>query len=155
MNKSLLLALCLAACSSVPRLEGAAPTDFFLRDQDGKAWSTAELKDKTILIDFWAPWCAPCLKAIPELNLFHAKHGKKVLLLGIAIEEKGWDAVKPAMEKHGIKYPVALGLPALGKAYGVRGFPYLVVLHQGKIAMQLLGSHKLKDLEKKLAEYLK
>ena len=41
------LALVMAGCASAPKLEGQAPTDFFLRDQEGKAWSTAELKDKT------------------------------------------------------------------------------------------------------------
>lgn len=45
-----------------------------------------KLKGKFILIDFWATWCGPCRKAIPELNEFAKKFGKKLVVIGISDE---------------------------------------------------------------------
>ena len=148
------LALFFSACSSVPKLAGGGAPDFYLSDQNGKTWDTTRLRDKTLLLDFWATWCVPCLQAIPDLNQFSQKHGDKITLIGVAIEDKGWELVKPAIAKHGINYPVVIGHPNLAKTYGVEGFPYLVLVKNGKIETQLLGKHSLADLEKELAAYI-
>ena len=151
---TLALALCLSSCASAPKLTGKAAPDFTLTDQDGKAWSSAALKGDTLLIDFWATWCVPCLQAVPDLNAFNDRHSGQVKLLGLAIEEKGWDVVAPAVAKHHIRYPVAVGHTNLASAFGVEGFPYLVLVKNGKIEKQLLGKHSLAELESELAEYL-
>jgi cytochrome c biogenesis protein CcmG/thiol:disulfide interchange protein DsbE len=51
-------------------------------------WLTKEpdRKGKFVLIDFWATWCGPCRKAIPELNALHKKLGDKLVVIGISDE---------------------------------------------------------------------
>lgn len=148
------LALLLASCAGAPKIIGSGAPDFYLSDQDGKNWDTTAMKGQALLLDFWAPWCAPCLESVPDLNAFHEKYGAKVQLLGIAIEPKGWDAVRPVIAKYGISYPVMIGHANLGKAYSVEALPTLVLVRQGKVAKVLKGKHSLKDLEEALHDVL-
>jgi len=152
---SLSLAALLCSCAGAPRIEGSAAPDFYLTDQFNKVWSTQAMHDDTVLVDFWATWCVPCLEGIPDLNAFNEKYGAKVKLLGIAIEEKGWDAVTPSAIKHGITYPVTVGQANLAKAYQVEGFPTLVLIQHGKVLKVLTGKHKLGELEAELAGVLR
>ena len=46
-----------------------------------------EWKGKFLLVDFWATWCGPCLKAIPELNRFHEQFGKQMVVVGLSDEQ--------------------------------------------------------------------
>src|SRR5437879_13912365 len=53
-------------------------------------WLTKEpdRKGKFVLIDFWATWCPPCRKAIPELNALHKKFGDKLIVIGLSDEHE-------------------------------------------------------------------
>jgi thiol-disulfide isomerase/thioredoxin len=163
MNKTLRfgflgLALGLLSCSSsrpLPEaaLQGRPAPNFNLVGDDGRSWSAAA-GGKAMLIDFWAVWCQPCLAAIPDLNAFQELHKDKLSVLGVCIEPAGWSKVRPLMQSRQIRYPVALGTPAIAAAYGVEGFPYLVLVSEGKIVKQLLGRHSLAQLESELAEFL-
>ncbi len=130
--------------------------EFKAIDQNGKEWTLlAATKKKPLLIDFWATWCVPCLKSIPDLKAFRDKHQDKVTLLGAATDEKGWAVVKTSIARFGIDYPVIVVNEDLASAYGVEGYPYLVLIKDGRIAKRLLGRHSLEDLEEKLADYIK
>ena len=142
-----------SSCASNPMM-GKKPADFYLVDQDKKVWSTQKLGNDTVLLDFWATWCVPCLKAVPDMNAFNDKYHDKVKLLGVAIDEGGWAAVAPTIKKAGITYPVAVALPQLSQAYGIEGIPALLVLKNGIVVKQLTGAHTLAELEADLKEYL-
>ena len=99
-----------------------------------------KLKGKFILIDFWATWCGPCRKAIPELNEFAKKFGKKLVVIGISDETadkvKEMKAFRPAQpapghtpRRHsphpppGRQNSIPRGLPPFSVFWGQRPMP--------------------------------
>lgn len=104
-----------------------------------------KLKGKFILIDFWATWCTPCLKAIPELNEFAKKFKKKLVVIGISNETA--DKVKK-MKKPNIEYYSAVDTKGvMMKALGVNAVPHVILIDPKGIVRwegyPLLEGHEL------------
>jgi thiol-disulfide isomerase/thioredoxin len=136
-----LAALALAsACTGERPALGPAPA-FALPDLAGREVTLAEFAGRTVVIDFWATWCEPCVHQIPVLNAFHRERsGDGVVVLGIAVDAAGRDVVASFAAEHGIEYPVLLGSEALARDYGVPGFPALVVVdREGHLGSMHLG----------------
>ena len=91
-------------------------------------WLTKEpaRKDKFVLIDFWATWCPPCRKAIPELNAWHKKFGDKLVVIGIS------DEIPATVEKFSnpkIDYFSAIDTRHRTKdVVGVTGIPHVLII---------------------------
>ncbi|UCE86220.1 MAG: redoxin domain-containing protein, partial [Deltaproteobacteria bacterium] len=101
--------------SEAPKL---AP-DFELLDLQGDRVSLASFRGRTLLIDFWATWCAPCVFQIPVLNEFYAKHKDDgVAVLGISIDADPEEVIPPFLAENPIRYPVLLGDEGLARRYG-------------------------------------
>lgn len=98
-----------------------------------------------VLIDFWATWCGPCKKAIPELNTFHKRFGDRLVVIGISDEA---EEVVRKMKEPAIEYFQAID-PAKRtyKEYEVKGIPHVVVLDPDGIVRwegyPLLDGHEL------------
>jgi len=91
-------------------------------------WLTAEpdTKGKFVLIDFWATWCGPCRKAIPELNALHKKFGDKLVVIGVSDQTE--EAVKKMTEPK-MDYFVAIDPQArMKKAVEVTGIPHVIII---------------------------
>src|SRR5215510_4728490 len=78
----------LASCSSGEAIAGCAGTeclpDVKYVDTNGVAYTPDSLKGKVVVVNFWATWCAPCKKEIPDLSKLYAQYkGKGVVMLGI------------------------------------------------------------------------
>jgi thiol-disulfide isomerase/thioredoxin len=124
----LLLAACAAGCRAPERTGGGPAPDWTLEDLAGGRVSLAELRGRTVVIDFWATWCTPCEFQIPVLNELHARYRGRVEVIGIAVDADGRDAVAPFAAEHQIAYRVLLGDEDLAQRYGALGFPSLYVL---------------------------
>lgn len=120
--------------------------DFTLADIDGQPRSIRSWQGKSMIVNFWATWCAPCRREIPLLNKIHAEHGAEGFqIVGVAVDFRD-DVLKYAKEI-GIDYPLLIGeqdgLEAVTKfGRGSLGFPFtvftdnqqrLVLFHLGEI----------------------
>ena len=91
-------------------------------------WLTAEpnTKGKFVLIDFWATWCGPCRRAIPELNKFQKEFGEKLVVIGISDEKE--DVVRK-MASPVVEYASAIDTQGrMKKQLEVKGIPHVIVV---------------------------
>jgi thiol-disulfide isomerase/thioredoxin len=130
-----------------------------LPDLDGARQRLENWKGKVIVVNFWATWCAPCRKEIPEL--IRAQQGLRdrgLQIVGIAVDDA--DKAKSYAAEIGINYPVLVaGLDgvALSRTAGnnMEALPYTVVLDRtGKVAASHLGDLNQAQLEKLVAPLL-
>jgi thiol-disulfide isomerase/thioredoxin len=83
-------------------------TEFSLPDLAGKPRNIKEWQGKVLVINFWATWCPPCLKEMPEFEALHTEYEKKGLqFIGIALDDA--DPVKEFIASKKITYPILLG----------------------------------------------
>jgi peroxiredoxin len=135
--------------SAAPR---PAPA-FSLKTLDGRTVSLADQKGKVVLLDFWATFCAPCVKAMPKLQKLHDEHAARgFTVIGIATDEKGASVVAPVVAKTKVKYPIVLANEAAWKEYDVRTLPTMFLIDRGgRIVKQFGGTvdHKTVEAEVK------
>lgn len=136
-------------------LIGTSVANFKLNDKDGKPLSVKEIVagKKYILIDFWASWCAPCRKEIPNLKTAYSNYAEKgfeVLSISIDKDEKAW---QKALVQENMQWPNLHDDDKVSKAFNVKTIPatYLVDSKGIIVSDNLRGA----ALEEKLKELLK
>ena len=122
---------------------------FDLKDTAGQPQRLAELKGKWVVVNFWATWCAPCVKEIPDIAEFAKSQGDKVRVIGVALDwvdgDKATEAderkVKAFARKVGLSFPLVLGNDATEKFFGkAKGLPKTIVYGpDGKVAFEKTG----------------
>jgi len=154
---SALLIVLLAGCPAKPKHKVAArpgSPDFTLSALDGSKVTLSSLKGRPVVLDFWATWCGPCRKAIPELiKLYGQFNPKGVTFLGIALNDSR-DSLVKFQKDNSVPYPILLGTNDVAKAYQVTGIPMTVLLDkEGQIVYHGVGFEPdsgLKALERAL-----
>jgi cytochrome c biogenesis protein CcmG/thiol:disulfide interchange protein DsbE len=154
------LALLLGACSPSARLDTAAAVkpdrdrkpapDFTLKDADGRPVRLSDYRGKVVLLDFWATWCEPCAMEIPwfmDLERRDKDHGFAVL--GVSMDDEGWDAVKPFVSRLGVNYRVLMGNDQTAQLYGgVDALPTTFLIdREGRIAAVHVGLADRRDFD--------
>jgi thiol-disulfide isomerase/thioredoxin len=118
---------------------------------DGKEVAVAGWRGKPLLVNFWATWCAPCVRELPEINQFYGEAKTKGWqVLGLAIDQA--EPVKAFLHKTPLDFTIALGGPEglglvreLGNPAG--GLPFSVVFDEsGEISWRRLGVSHLEEL---------
>ena len=81
--------------------------DFTLTDLQGRIWELKSLRGKVVLVNFWATWCPPCRKEMPDLQALYNRFQDRGLII-LAISDEEQDKVKPFIAEYKITYPVLL-----------------------------------------------
>lgn len=113
----------------------------------------ANLKGKPLVVNFWATWCAPCVRELPALNQFHREFGPQGWQV-VALAIDGPTPVREFLKKTPLDFPVGLAgldgtevMRALGNSNG--GLPFSVVIDaSGRIVQRKLGETSLEELSR-------
>jgi peroxiredoxin len=81
--------------------------DFTLTDLEGKSWTLQSLHGKVVLVNFWATWCPPCRKEMPDLDALYRKFKDKGLVV-LAISDEEVVKVKPFLAERNLAFPILL-----------------------------------------------
>lgn len=132
--------------------------DFNLKTLDGKNVKLSDYRGKIVIIDFWATWCPPCRKGIPDLISLQEEYKKDLVVIGISLDQQNTiKDLKPFIENYKINYPVVLGDEKVVKDYGgISAIPTSFIIDQkGNIVDKHIGlvpktvySDKIKSLLK-------
>ena len=159
-------AVLVCSCSNTERVRTAAPKavgnrkpapPFTLKDSEGKTVSLEDYKGKVVLLNFWATWCGPCKIEIPWFVAFEQKYKEKGFsVVGVSMDEEGWNTVKPFLAEEKINYRVLLGNDSVGTLYGgVDSLPTTFVIdREGQIAATHIGLVSKSDYENEIVQLL-
>ena len=166
---SLAVAPLLWSCSGTHPLDAQAAqaiknrkpaADFTLRDANGSAVKLSDYRGKVVLLNFWATWCGPCTLEIPWFVEFERDYKTQGLaIVGVSMDEDGWNAIKPYVSEHKMNYRVLLGDDSVSQLYGgVDSLPTTFIIDRsGKVAFPphigLAGKNEyLKEIQSLLGE---
>ncbi len=127
--------------------------DFTLPDIEGHAWCLKALKGKVVIVNFWATWCPPCRKEIPDLEeLYNHFKDRGLVILGISDEKP--EIVKPFVAKSGMTYPILIDTGrTVNTQFEVGGIPRTVIYgRNGRIAAEAIDMRTRKQLLALLAK---
>jgi thiol-disulfide isomerase/thioredoxin len=121
---------------------------------DGKPWRLADHRGHWVVVNYWATWCGPCLKEMPELSALDAMR-EDVEVIGLAYEDTAPADLEAFLVKHPVVYPVApvdvYDPPAAFDA--PRGLPTTwLIAPDGRVARHFLGPVTAADLEAAIAK---
>lgn len=131
--------------------------DFTLKTMKGDSFTLSNHKGKVVVLNFWATWCGPCRKEIPDfITLQKEMKDDGVLFVGVSLDEEGWDKVRPYANDMGINYPIMVDDGNVSRKYGpIRAIPTTLIINKkGQVeyvAPGMLTKEKLKPILTKLA----
>lgn len=111
--------------------------DFTLTDLEGKSWTLQSLHGKVVLVNFWATWCPPCRKEMPDLDALYRKFKDKGLVV-LAISDEEVVKVKPFLAERNLAFPILLDPGRkINDLFRIDGIPKTFIYdREGKLAAQ-------------------
>ena len=124
-----------------------------LKDTDGVKYKLADQKGKWVVVNFWAPWCPPCLAELPELNNLQQQH-KDVLVIGVSVQYNRKQEVTDMVKKLSVTYPIVYGDEDVAADFGgIEGLPTTFLYSpDGKLVSKQDGPVTQKSLEQAMMQ---
>jgi len=101
------MVLMLAAAGIQAANKSEVPVDFTLQRLHGTATSLSAYRQKWVVLNYWATWCAPCRKEIPDLSILHESRDD-IVVLGLAFEDTEMENFDKFLEEFHPSYPILL-----------------------------------------------
>lgn len=146
LRKSLGVLLSLSALGAGILAFNAQRTDFTTLDGADYQWQN--LRGQWLVINYFAPWCAPCLREIPQLNQFHRQNQQRVKLFGISFDGESEQQLAAMQQQYNIQFPLIAKLKSQMPMSRPKSLPatYLIA-PDGTVAKHLLGEQSAASLE--------
>jgi len=122
---------------------GSRMPDFSMKDLQGREISSADLRGKVVLIDFWATWCQPCKQEMPGYQKLLDRYGPRgFAVIGLKFDTM-MDMEDPLLfaKKIGVRYPLAVAAEELKQKFGgIEGLPTTLLYdRQGSLRKKVIG----------------
>ncbi len=138
--------------------EGYIAPSFSLRNLKGNLEGLDDHAGKVIIVNFWATWCAPCVKEMPSFeSLYRRYRSQGLTLLAVSLDKGDSSKVQEFVDKHKLSFPVLLDTDGVAeKLYPSFTIPFTYVINkQGRVAARVDGAKDWESPETfKAVEYL-
>jgi len=150
--------------------EGRLAPNFLLETLDGKEMRLNDLRGQAVVINFWATWCRPCRKEIPELvAAYNSYRERGLVILGVNLQE-GKGIVRPFAEDFGMNFPILIDRDGeVGDEYRILGLPTTYFVDRGGVVRSVFtgpfiergqgsnvqGAIEENELQKRIEQILK
>lgn len=136
----------------------AKAPDFNLKDQYGVTHSLENYKGKVIFLNFWATWCPPCKKEMPDIENIYKEYGenkKDVIILGVNSEKE--NEVKKFLKDKGYTFPTVIDENSeVMRKYFIQAFPTSFVIDkEGNVYGYVMGGLTKEQIKQVIEEVLK
>ncbi|MGG4267187.1 redoxin domain-containing protein [Peribacillus simplex] len=130
---------------------GAKAPDFTLKTLDGKQIKLSDYKGKKVMLNFWATWCPPCKKEMPDMEKYTKQAGDDVVVLAVNIDPE--NDVKSFVNDNGITFTIPLDSQRaknpVNERYKISSIPTTYFIDkEGIIRNKVISSMQLKDMER-------
>lgn len=128
--------------------------NFTVTDLQGKSWTLKDLKGKVVLVNFWATWCPPCQKEMPDLQALYNQYKDQGFVILAFSEDDETNKVAPFIAERKITYPILLDPgQKMGNQFQVNGIPKSFLYdREGKLVAQSIDMRTRHQFEEMLAQ---
>ncbi|KXI28921.1 TlpA family protein disulfide reductase [Paraglaciecola hydrolytica] len=144
MKKALLALLAVCAVVAGLSVNLLFKVDFVTLDGESKQWR--DLHGQWVVVNYFAQWCAPCLREIPELNEFY-RENKQIAMFAVSFDTLNQQQLLALREQHNIEFPILAEISATPWQQMPKTLPHTLIIDpQGKIVRELKGEQSAASL---------